>query len=176
MKESEKLANMDGEVLQFLWDKWKHHDDLMYRRETIFLTFQTLFYGIIVFLIQSHISSPLKLVASVALLVIIGFVGLRILKMIKIDRNCRNTFNKEIVKILKQTNLLEESAVNWRENEWDITKDEHPINLWHTPFRYNVKDVRASGIVEIIIEILVVLNFLVAALSVSLFVILNYMN
>jgi type IV secretory pathway VirB6-like protein len=136
----------------------------MYRRETIFLTVQTLFYGIIVLLVQSDsdICLPLKLVASIILLVIIDFVGLGVLKMIEIDRKCRNTFNKEIVEILKRTNLFEESATNWKNDEWDATSDDHPINLWHTP--YNVKDGRASRIIEKIIKVLIVLNFLLVIL------------
>lgn len=159
MKESEMSANLDKEVLQFLWDKWKHHDDLMYRRETIFLTTQTLFYGMIIFLFQSDICLPLKLVASIILLVIINFVGLGVLKMIEIDRKCRNTFNQKIVEILRQTSLLEKSPTNWKNDKWDATLDDHPINLWHTP-----KDGRASRIIETIIKVLIVFNFILAIL------------
>ncbi len=147
-------AGTDLDILQFLWNKWKHHDSLFYRRQGTFWVAQGLIIGLIAIVFRiGHVGSPTYL-ASGILLLILAILSFLLLYMMKADFRVRNAFNVKIKELLtKYTDLFQGiDEKHWRTPEWEKDNRKHPINLWHTgePLSKG-KGVRASGFVMVII-------------------------
>lgn len=126
----------DGELLSFLWDKWKHHDGLVYDRfRTLWLAHGLVFAVIAIIWGLDFAECSVRLLASGVLLLLLGVLCVALLSIIKADLLCRNAFNLKIVALLRQYgDLFGVKDDAWSENSWKVSDNSHPINLWHTPY------------------------------------------
>ena len=131
---------VSDQELSFLWDKWKHHDDLMYRFGALFWSIQAI--GLAALGISS--SSIVEFVPFG--LIMLGVIGLLYFSpTIVLARKCRNSFNNRIVEALIERGTLRSEEFVDAFVSWTPSKDNHSVNLWHTPVRKgNAIDVRAS--------------------------------
>ena len=174
----------DSEKLHVLWKKWAYNDSLMYTRERTFWVIQGVVFGILFVsygsLTSKNITEFIWLLTVASSLTAGGLLGLAILKMIYADRDCRNLFNREIVRILLDNNLVDKGPKDvppekkdefyegWLKDDWRAHLDWHPMNKWQTPtpFEKNSKG-RASKWVKIVISAGSIIE-----LGIALFVIL----
>lgn len=119
------------ENLQFLFSKWQHHDSLAYSRwqatmvlEVAVMTGSALLFGKVPHELFFLIFSLVWFVAS--------FSTWLFRESQLIDVRVRNTFNREIVAILRREGVLN-SDLNWHEESWSVNNNDHPVNKWHTP-------------------------------------------
>lgn len=126
----------DGELLSFLWDKWKHHDSLVYERfRTGWLAHGLVFAVIAIIWGLDFAALSMRLLASGVLLLLLGVLCVGLLSMLKADLLCRNAFNPKIVALLRQyRDLFGVRDDAWSEVSWKVSDNSHPINLWHTPY------------------------------------------
>ena len=127
--------------LQFLWDKWKHHDSLAYSRWRSSMVLQaSLITATVVslrLLMELDTNSKIMLLSVMAAIwAISGFAIYVFIKSQEIDIRVRNTFNRKIVKVLLVNGVLEGKESDWYENEYHVEDNSHPVNLWHTPYPY----------------------------------------
>jgi len=153
-------------VLSFLWDKWKYQDDLMYKRLNAFLALQTVLIGSITILYTAATYPTVRWTIA-ALLILASLFSFPSYWLVRTDRRVRNTFNREIVRRLRELKILRGKEALWDEEHWSPEKDGHPVNLWHTPApESRGKGVRGSGIIEKLILVVATMEFL---LGVALF-------
>ncbi|MEM8988442.1 MAG: hypothetical protein AAGC95_17135 [Pseudomonadota bacterium] len=150
MKANEGMS-VDAQV-QFLFSKWKHHDDLMYRRLNFFWQVQTIMFVITGFYFSvfefSLSESAWGLVFPGLLLYLFGSLSRDIRNGVRTDRICRNAFNVELTRLLwTHSDLL--SRRPFSDDIFDIPHDPSDnndvINKWHGPVQLGKKIVSTSG-------------------------------
>lgn len=128
--------------LEFLFEKWHHHDKNLHKRITSYWLIQTALVGILGLVLPrasdnfflNYLPPQLHLLASGFVVTSFGLIGLHILRGIKLDRICRNQFNPELVQLLSQNSeLLRRSkpSLGNIKLEFNPNNLSHPINNWH---------------------------------------------
>ena len=77
--------------------------------------------------------------------------------MMVIDQKVRNTFNEDIVDLLRtNTGLFKEvDEKDWDKPNWIPSKLDHPINRWHTPNPFDRKEHSfASKFAKVLVAVL----------------------
>ncbi len=147
----------DLATLQFLWDKWKHHDSLLYQRQATFWLAQGLIIGLGAIVWRIGSAGFVTYLASGILLLILVTLSFLLLHMMKADLRVRNAFNVKIKDLLvEHTDLFQEIPERaWYPCPWNKGDKEHPVNLWHTgePLGRG-KGVRGSWVAMAVIRIL----------------------
>ena len=132
----------DLDILKLLWDKWEHHDSLCYQRLTTFWISQGLMGAIIALIWQTDFTNFVKLITTTCILILFGISGTNFWRIMIIDQNVRNTFNKAIVDLLTTNTVLFNGLdeTSWDKDNWNPSEVNHPINRWHTPKPFDKKD------------------------------------
>jgi hypothetical protein len=119
---------------QFWLLKWQHHDEWMHNRINSFYTLQTVMFAIITIMIaicsENSISvSRISLLLGLILLAV-GYMSLKTTEMMKHDKFARNSYNNEIIKLLK-FHVESWQKSNWEEESWKPEEENHQMNNWH---------------------------------------------
>ncbi|MGB0714259.1 MAG: hypothetical protein ACPGXK_00160 [Phycisphaerae bacterium] len=132
MYELKKLCKREkAGLLRVLWDKWKHADDLMYRRWTAFWTTQAFVGGASLYVFFNKNSMPdhdeiFRKMAAGLILIFASLLGFIWWYIARVDHDCRNVFNPVITNILTEFGALDGQWKYPDSNELDH-------NMWHTP-------------------------------------------
>jgi len=127
--------------IQFLWDKWKYHDSLVYSRQTSSMVLQV---SIITGTILALRAVDPKYISNINAFIFFGlFLAWSIsafstwvfIKSQEIDLRVRNAFNKCIVEELIRLGIVNKTD-KWQLDSYDAENNKHPVNLWHTPYPY----------------------------------------
>lgn len=137
------------DALAFLWDKWKHHDTLIYSRWGTFWTVQAVCGGAIALVPNTPLAKEFTSVACAIVLVLLGLMSsIYTVRMMRSDRVCRNAFNGPLVSLLVQSGILPPApldpeapgsttrdfppqTIQWTLTTWSPSLAEHPANRWH---------------------------------------------
>lgn len=154
----------DWSLLQFLWDKWKHSNSLLFQRQGTWWLAQSAILVTVAFVWQTDLNLGWKYGISGGLLILISVFGFLTVKMVDADMRVRNGFNLKIVELLRTLSVSLRGITDLDESKtqcWDPSNTKHPVNLWHTgePLREG-KGTRASGYAKFIIFILAIIELL----------------
>jgi hypothetical protein len=158
-KHPSKSPVPSGDSYEFLWDKWKHHDELLYNFITSFWNVQAVSFVIIPIAESKHS------MYVVIFLLFLSYINIVYFKTnIKLARTIRNTFNPKLVLCLSERKIIDEDLHQYADT-WTAENGSHPINLWHTPYPFSKgKLVASSAKFESLILLITVTEFLVACL------------
>lgn len=119
--------------LDFLFEKWRHHDNLMYSRQATFWIIQGAMFAAVVYgLRDSHWILPDRLAFIGATMGVAAVIGFGLIRLLIMDVGCRNSYNKRICELLKEnTSVLAGKSID--ETGWAASDPDHPVNQWHTP-------------------------------------------
>lgn len=162
------------EELDFLLNKWKHHDNLMNSRQATFWVVQGAMFAAIAYgLRDTNWILPDRLGYLGSVVGTAAVIGFGLIRLLIMDIGCRNAFNKRICELLRmRASILRDNTIS--EAGWTATNPDHPINQWHTPevskkkywWQIGITNYNASIVVEATMMLIMLVETIVGVTAV----------